>query len=77
MAVPGEETPVDFVMTDSPYETHSWQYLMGNIEPDSVHHSGTTIPLAESVASVMVIPLRYRVAVSHAAAVVARARSVA
>ncbi|MFF5284442.1 hypothetical protein [Streptomyces sp. NPDC013171] len=51
VAVPGEETPVDFVMTDSPYETHSWQYLMGNIEPDSVYHSGTTIPLAESVAS--------------------------
>ncbi|GHH25057.1 hypothetical protein [Streptomyces lanatus] len=51
VVVPGEETPVDFVLTDSPYETHSWQYLMGNIEPGSVYHSPATIPLAESVAS--------------------------
>ncbi|NWF28707.1 hypothetical protein HW130_20990 [Streptomyces sp. PKU-EA00015] len=58
VAVEGEETPVDFVMTDSPYETHSWQYLMGNIEPSRVYHSPGRIPLAESIASrSMVAPL--------------------
>lgn len=50
-AAEGQETPVDFVMTDSPYETHSWQYLMGNIEPGGVYRSPARIPLAESVAS--------------------------
>ncbi|MGW7460249.1 hypothetical protein [Streptomyces sp. NPDC054797] len=50
-AVEGRRTAVDFVMTDSPYETHSWQYLMGNIEPGRVYHGPTPIPLAESVAS--------------------------
>uniref|UniRef100_A0AAU2JJR4 Uncharacterized protein n=1 Tax=Streptomyces sp. NBC_00049 TaxID=2903617 RepID=A0AAU2JJR4_9ACTN len=51
VAVEGRETPVDFVMTDSPYETHSWQYLMGNIEPGSVYHAASPVPLPESVAS--------------------------
>ncbi|MFJ4777610.1 hypothetical protein [Streptomyces sp. NPDC088762] len=51
VAVAGKETPVEFVMTDSPYETHSWQYLMGNIEPGRVYHSPAEVPLAESVAS--------------------------
>ncbi|MEV4331687.1 hypothetical protein AB0K02_14265 [Streptomyces sp. NPDC049597] len=58
VAVEGEETPVDFVMTDSPYETHSWQYLMGNIEPGRVYHGPGRIPLARSIASrSMVAPL--------------------
>ncbi|MFP3986025.1 hypothetical protein U9R90_00625 [Streptomyces sp. E11-3] len=51
VAVEGEETSVEFHMTDSPYETHSWQYLMGNIEPGPVYHSSSQAPLAESVAS--------------------------
>lgn len=51
VAVEGQETPVDFAMTDSPYETHSWQYLMGNIEPGGVYHGAARSPLAESVAS--------------------------
>ncbi|WP_418961141.1 hypothetical protein [Streptomyces tritici] len=51
VAEAGRETVVDFVMTDSPYETHSWQYLMGNIEPESVYRSAASVPLAESVAS--------------------------
>ncbi|MFD5700503.1 hypothetical protein [Streptomyces lasiicapitis] len=51
VAVEGEETPVDFAMTDSPYETHSWQYLMGNIESGRVYHSPAEVPLATSVAS--------------------------
>ncbi|WP_406865075.1 hypothetical protein ABZO31_33380 [Streptomyces sp. HUAS MG47] len=51
VAEAGRETAVDFVMTDSPYESHSWQYLMGNIEPESVYRSSATIPLAESVSS--------------------------
>lgn len=55
----GQETPVDFHMTDSPYETHSWQYLMGNIEPGPVYHGPSKAPLAESVASrSMVAPAR-------------------
>ncbi|ARX80731.1 MULTISPECIES: hypothetical protein [Streptomyces] len=51
VAVEGEETPVEFDMTNSPYETHSWQYLMGNIESDRVYHSPAEVPLATSVAS--------------------------
>ncbi|GAA3116302.1 hypothetical protein ACFQ0X_40955 [Streptomyces rectiviolaceus] len=51
VAVEGEETSVEFHMTDSPYETHSWQYLMGNIEPGRVYHSSSEAPLTESVAS--------------------------
>ncbi|WP_331738167.1 hypothetical protein [Streptomyces sp. NBC_01276] len=51
VAVEGQETPVDFAMTDSPYETHAWQYLMGNIEPGGVYHGTARSPLAESVAS--------------------------
>ena len=50
-AVEGLATPVDFDMTDSPYESHAWQYLIGNIEPDSVYHSAAEAPLPESVAS--------------------------
>ncbi|GLW03392.1 hypothetical protein [Streptomyces lavendulae] len=51
VAVEGRETPVDFAMTDSPYGTHSWQYLMGNIEPGGVYHGAARSPLAQSVAS--------------------------
>jgi hypothetical protein len=51
VAVEGRETSVGFVMTDSPYETHAWQYLMGNIEPDRVYHSPRQAPFTESVAS--------------------------
>ncbi|MGW1641426.1 hypothetical protein [Streptomyces lavendulae] len=51
VAVEDRETPVDFAMTDSPYATHAWQYLMGNIEPGGVYHSPARSPRAESVAS--------------------------
>lgn len=50
-AVEGRSAPVDFDMTDSPYATHAWQYLMGNIEPDRVYHGATAVPLPESVSS--------------------------
>ncbi|MET8751940.1 hypothetical protein ABZW32_17835 [Streptomyces sp. NPDC004667] len=50
VAVEGRETPVDFTMTDSPYETHAWQYLMGNIEPGAVYHGAAPSPTAEPVA---------------------------
>ncbi|MFE6813941.1 hypothetical protein [Streptomyces sp. NPDC057677] len=50
-AVDGRSAPVDFDMTDSPYGTHAWQYLMGNIEPERVYHGTTGVPLPESVAS--------------------------
>lgn len=44
----GEETPVILDASGSPYETHSWQYLMGNIEPYSVYHDPSMIPLPRS-----------------------------
>ncbi|MFE6063072.1 hypothetical protein [Streptomyces sp. NPDC056431] len=50
-AVEGRSAPVEFDMTDSPYGTHAWQYLMGNIEPERVYHGATEVPLPESVAS--------------------------
>ncbi|GGT12675.1 hypothetical protein [Streptomyces purpureus] len=37
-AVADETTPVILDLTDSPYESHSWQYLMGNIELGRVYH---------------------------------------
>ncbi|MFF5445582.1 hypothetical protein [Streptomyces sp. NPDC012888] len=51
VAVEGRATPVDFDLTDSPYGTHAWQYLMGNIEPERVYHAPGAVPLARSVAS--------------------------
>lgn len=47
----GEETPVILDASDSPYETHSWQYLMGNIEPYSVYHDPSMIPVPRSTGS--------------------------
>ncbi|MEU6883141.1 hypothetical protein [Streptomyces sp. NPDC046712] len=45
----GPPTPVRLNMVDSPYESHSWQYLLGNIERNRVYHdSSSEIPLAES-----------------------------
>ncbi|MER5466052.1 hypothetical protein ABT010_36510 [Streptomyces sp. NPDC002668] len=47
----GEETLVSLDASDSPYETHSWQYLMGNIEPRRVYHDPSTVPVPRSLGS--------------------------
>lgn len=45
----GPPTPVTLNMVDSPYESHSWQYLLGNIEQNRVYHdTSSQIPLAQS-----------------------------
>ncbi|MCX4825315.1 hypothetical protein OG883_36760 [Streptomyces sp. NBC_01142] len=44
----GQETLVALDASDSPYETHSWQYLMGNIEPSRVYHDPSTVPVPRS-----------------------------
>ncbi len=46
-----EVTPVVLDATDSPHETHSWQYLMGNIEQYSVYHDPATTPVPRSTGS--------------------------
>lgn len=51
----GEETPVTLDASGSPYETHSWQYLMGNIEPYSVYHDPSMIPVPRSTGSRYII----------------------
>lgn len=47
----GVETTVTLDASDSPYETHSWQYLMGNIEPSPVYHNAFLVPSPRSLGS--------------------------
>ena len=47
----GRDTPVTLRAAPSPYESHSWQYLMGNIEPYEAYHDGSTIPVPRSQGS--------------------------
>ncbi|MGW7368677.1 hypothetical protein ACWGI8_35930 [Streptomyces sp. NPDC054841] len=47
----GEETPVVLDASESPYETHAWQYLMGNIESRPVYHGPVTAPVPRSTGS--------------------------
>ncbi|MBT2510545.1 hypothetical protein J7I98_32815 [Streptomyces sp. ISL-98] len=44
-ALEGQETLVALDASDSPYETHSWQYLMGNIETSRAYHAADTAEL--------------------------------
>jgi len=44
----GKDTHVTLRTAPSPYESHSWQYLMGNIEPYGAYHDETTIPVPRS-----------------------------
>jgi hypothetical protein len=47
----GVETTVTLDASDSPDETLSWQYLMGNIEPSPVYHNPYLVPAPRSVGS--------------------------
>ncbi|MGW0821313.1 hypothetical protein [Streptomyces sp. NPDC002845] len=47
----GDDTPVTLRTAPSPYESHSWQYLMGNIEPYATYHDESTVPVPRSRAS--------------------------
>ncbi|MGY1495665.1 hypothetical protein ACW4TU_03305 [Streptomyces sp. QTS52] len=44
----GRDTHVTLCTARSPYESHSWQYLMGNIEPYGAYHDGKPIPVPRS-----------------------------
>lgn len=39
---------VELDASDSPYETHAWQYLLGNVESRSAYHSGKALPVPRS-----------------------------
>ena len=47
----GAETTVDLDATDAPYESHAWQYLVGNIEPSPVYHNPRLVPAPRSLGS--------------------------
>jgi hypothetical protein len=47
----GEDVVVQLDAMDSPYETHAWQYLLGNIESGSVYHRTGTVPIPRSTGS--------------------------
>ncbi|WP_405905443.1 MULTISPECIES: hypothetical protein [unclassified Streptomyces] len=44
----GADTHVTLRAAPSPYESHSWQYLMGNIESYGPYHDGEAIPVPRS-----------------------------
>jgi hypothetical protein len=50
-ACEGTDTHVSLKPDDSPHETHAWQYLMGNVEPEAVYVSPETIPVPRSLGS--------------------------
>lgn len=47
----GQEATLNIDDWDSPHESHSWQYFSGNLEPGSVYHDPSTIPLPRSTRS--------------------------
>ncbi|MFC7259236.1 hypothetical protein [Streptomyces lutosisoli] len=47
----GTDTNVTLRTARSPYESHSWQYLMGNIESYGAYHDGEAIPVPRSQGS--------------------------
>ncbi|MEU5339639.1 hypothetical protein AB0H18_02090 [Streptomyces sp. NPDC020766] len=47
----GDEKRVILRPAPSPYESHSWQHLMGNIESYGAYHDGVTIPVPRSLGS--------------------------
>jgi hypothetical protein len=49
--VEGEEVTVALDATDSPHESHSWQYFAGNIEPRDTYDSVATVPIPRSMSS--------------------------
>lgn len=47
----GSRVLVDLDAMDSPHETHSWQYIVGNVEPGRIYHDPSTIPVPNSSGS--------------------------
>jgi hypothetical protein len=47
----GADTSVTLRTAPSPYESHSWQYLMGNIESYGAYHDGEAVPVPRSKGS--------------------------
>ena len=47
----GEDKTVRLDATDSPHESQSWQYLLGNIEPYATYWGPSTVPVPRSLAS--------------------------
>jgi hypothetical protein len=47
----GGTASVDLDATDSPHETHAWQYLSGNIESGSLYHTHSDIVVPQSIGS--------------------------
>jgi hypothetical protein len=47
----GQELTVSINDWDSPHESHAWQYFSGNLEPGSVYHGPSTIPIPRSIGS--------------------------
>ena len=44
----GEDVVLQFDLTESPYESHMLQYVVGNIEPSAVYHSREKYPVPNS-----------------------------
>jgi hypothetical protein len=44
----GEDVVLQFDLTESPYESHMLQYVVGNIEPSAVYHSHERYPVPNS-----------------------------
>jgi hypothetical protein len=47
----GQEVTLALDATDSPHESHAWQYFAGNIEPRHAYESTATIPTPRSMSS--------------------------
>ena len=47
----GPPTTVDLRALDSPHETYSWQYVVGNVESGTTYRDASTIPVPNSAGS--------------------------
>jgi hypothetical protein len=47
----GQEVDLDIDDWDSPYESHSWQYFSGNLEPGQAYHHPPAVPRPRSSGS--------------------------
>jgi hypothetical protein len=47
----GQDVTVQLDLTESPYESHTMQYLVGNIEPSGVYHGPKSYPVPNSIGS--------------------------
>lgn len=47
----GENVEVELHAWGSPYESHTWQFLLGNVEPGSTYHDKSSVPPPRSKGS--------------------------